>query len=154
MVRLLLKIATVRFTSAGWAAGWVVFLLLLSGSMPAWTADPFFRHPAYLVEGGSEFVAVGDFNGDGHADLAVIDLTPDTLVDPGDGKAGLPGIPLVGTIPSLKMHRDARARRRFVAGPGQRLNVTGGLEEIDLDALTSLGFMFWEEEQEGRFTLD
>ncbi len=90
--------------------------------------------------------------------LAVIDVTTDELVDPNDpsadaapggAKAGPPGIALLGTNPSLWMHRDSRARRLFVGMPGVRLDVSGGIEEIDLDALSSLGFMFDEENSIG-----
>ncbi len=90
--------------------------------------------------------------------LAVIDVTTDELVDPTapladtapDGvKVGPPGIRLHGTNPSLWMHRDSRARRLFVGMPGVRLDVSGGIEEIDLDALKSMGFMFAEENSIG-----
>ena len=90
--------------------------------------------------------------------LAVIDVTTDELVDPTapsadaasvGAKAGPPGIALRGTNPSLRMHRDSRARRLFVGMPGVRLDVSGGIEEIDLDALSSLGFMFDEENSIG-----
>ena len=83
--------------------------------------------------------------------LAVIDVTTDQLVDvdPDGTKAGPPGIVLRGTNPSLRMHRDSRARRLFVGMPGVRLDVSGGIEEVDLDALRSLGFMFDEENSIG-----
>lgn len=81
--------------------------------------------------------------------LAVIDVTSDELVDVGSKKGGLPGITLNGTVPRFKMHRDAVARRLFVSAPGLALDVSGGIEEIDLDQLTSLGFILPEPESIG-----
>ena len=77
--------------------------------------------------------------------LAVIDVTTDELVDVNPDEAGPPGIQLVGTFPRLKMHRDSRARRLYVNASGKRLSHTGGIEEIDLDALKSLGLLLPEE---------
>ncbi len=80
--------------------------------------------------------------------LAVVDVNTDTLVVT-NPLAGPPGIALEATIPSLKMHRDSRARRLFVRAAGVRLDVSGGIEEIDLDALTSLGIFLSEAESIG-----
>ena len=81
--------------------------------------------------------------------LAVVDVTTDQLVDVNSQKAGAPGIVLVGRVPSLKMHIDSRARRLFVLTPGVRLDVSDGIEEVDLDGLTSLGFVFPEKQSIG-----
>ena len=81
--------------------------------------------------------------------LAVVDVNTDTLVDVNAPLAGPPGIALEATIPSLKMHRDSRARRLFVRAAGVRLDVSGGIEEIDLDALKSLGIFLPEAESIG-----
>jgi hypothetical protein len=77
--------------------------------------------------------------------LAVIDLRTESLIDVDPRRPGIQGIELNGTIPSFRMHVEARARRLFVSTPGPRLNVSGGIEEIDLDALASLGFVLSEE---------
>lgn len=77
--------------------------------------------------------------------LAVLDLETETLVDVDPGTPGVQGIQLVGTIPSFRMHVDWRARRLFVSAPGPRLDTFGGIEEIDLDQLVSLGFILSEE---------
>lgn len=76
--------------------------------------------------------------------LAVVDLRTETLVDVDPSRPGVQGVELIGTLPSFRMHVDARARRLFVSAPGPRLNTSGGIEEIDLDSLKSLGFVLSE----------
>lgn len=78
--------------------------------------------------------------------LAVVDLDTEMLVDVDPDTPGLQGIRLNGTIPSFRMHVESRARRLFVSTPGPRLDTSGGIEEIDLDALRSLGFILSEED--------
>lgn len=78
--------------------------------------------------------------------LAVLDLRTETLIDVEPDTPGVQGIRLHGTIPDHRMHVDSRARRLFVSAPGPRLNTSGGIEEIDLDALSSLGFILTEAE--------
>jgi hypothetical protein len=78
--------------------------------------------------------------------LAVVDLPTETLVDVDPDQPGVQGILLSGTVPSFRMHVDTRARRLFVSTPGPRLDVGGGIEEVDLDALRSLGFILSEKD--------
>ncbi len=81
--------------------------------------------------------------------LAVVDVTNDQLIDVDPVTPGIQGIRLRGTNPGHKMHHDATARRLFVSVPGVRLDAAGGIEEIDLDRLTSLGFILAEEDSIG-----
>jgi hypothetical protein len=78
--------------------------------------------------------------------LAVVDVTTNELVDVDPSQPGVQGIELLGPIPGYKMQRDALMRRLFVSTPGVLLDGTGGIEEIDLDALTNLGFVLSEAE--------
>ncbi|HXH28929.1 MAG TPA: hypothetical protein VNL37_07785 [Candidatus Polarisedimenticolia bacterium] len=77
--------------------------------------------------------------------LAVVDLPTETLLDVDPDQPGVQGVLLTGTAPSFRMHVDTRARRLFVSAPGSRLDTSGGIEEIDLDALQSRGFILSEE---------
>jgi hypothetical protein len=77
--------------------------------------------------------------------LAVVDLETETLIDVDPLLPGVQGIELVGTRPSFRMHVDRHARRLFVSAPGNRLATTGGIEEIDLGSLQSLGFILSED---------
>jgi hypothetical protein len=81
--------------------------------------------------------------------LAVIDIPTSQLLDVDPNEPGTQGIELLGTFPRFKMHVDSVARRLFVSAPGVRLDVSGGIEEVDLDALESLGFILPEEETIG-----
>jgi hypothetical protein len=82
--------------------------------------------------------------------LAVVDVETNALVDVDTGRPGVQGIELAGPIPSYKMQRNAATRRLTVSTPGILLDGTGGIEEIDLDALANVGFLLSEEE----FALD
>ena len=77
--------------------------------------------------------------------LAVIDIRTNQLIDVDPAAHGTQGIVLTGTNPSFRMHVDAVNRRLFVSAPAQRLDTSGGIEEIDLDSLQSLGFVYSEE---------
>ncbi len=77
--------------------------------------------------------------------LGVVDLDTDQVIDVDPTVAGVQGITLVGKIPQNRMHVEPLARRLFVSAPGPRLDVSGGIEEIDLDNLVSLGFILPEE---------
>jgi len=71
--------------------------------------------------------------------LAVVDVTTNQLVDVDPIEPGVQGIELQGTVPSFKMQLEAR--RLFVSVPGIWFESDGGIEEIDLDNLQSLGFL-------------
>ena len=74
--------------------------------------------------------------------LAVVDLTTDQLVDVDPQQPGIQGIVLTGLMPSYRMHVDSDARRLYVSTPGNpMLHETGGIDEVDLDSLQSLGFI-------------
>jgi hypothetical protein len=77
--------------------------------------------------------------------LAVVDLETEALIDVDPLLPGVQGIELVGTRPSFLMHVDRHARRLFVSAPGDRLATTGGIEEIDLGSLQSLGLILSED---------
>ncbi len=76
--------------------------------------------------------------------LAVIDIRTNQLIDVDPSTQGMQGVVLNGPIPSFRMHVDPVNRRLFVSTPGPRLDVVGGIEEIDLDRLRSLGFIVSE----------
>jgi hypothetical protein len=71
--------------------------------------------------------------------LAVVDLATETLVDADPMMPGTQCIALLGTAPKGKMQVDATTRRLIVSATGS-LHDAGGIELIDLDAFTSLGF--------------
>jgi len=71
--------------------------------------------------------------------LAVVDVTTNQLLDVDPMEPGVQGIQLQGTVPSFKMQLEAR--RLFVSVPGIWFESDGGIEEIDLDNLQSLGFL-------------
>ena len=76
--------------------------------------------------------------------LAVVDVTTDTLVDVDPDVPGTQAITLAGRRPSYKMQIDAGARRLYVSEPGEFHDGSGGIDEIDLDELRSLGFIATE----------
>ena len=71
--------------------------------------------------------------------LAVVDVTTNQLVDVDPSAPGVQGIELQGTLPSFKMQLEGR--RLYVSVPGEWFDGTGGVEEIDLDNLQSLGYL-------------
>jgi hypothetical protein len=77
--------------------------------------------------------------------LGVIDITTNQLLDVDPVTSGVQGVVLDGTVPSFRMHVDPVGRRLFVSAPARRLDVSGGIEEVDLDTLESLGFLYSEE---------
>ena len=77
--------------------------------------------------------------------LAVVDLTSDTLVDVDPQQAGMQGIVLSELLPSFKMHIDDVGRRLYVTTPGSPAEWgTGGIDQVDLDTLQSVGFLTTE----------
>ena len=77
--------------------------------------------------------------------LAVVDTATDQLVDVDPQQPGIQGIVLTGLVPSFRMHVDSDARRLYVSTPGSPLLYeTGGIDEVDLDSLQSLGFITTE----------
>jgi len=77
--------------------------------------------------------------------LGVIDIKTNQLIDVDPAAQGMQGVVLMGSIPSFRMHVDLVNRRLLVSAPAQRLDTSGGIEEIDLDTLRSLGFIYSEE---------
>jgi hypothetical protein len=77
--------------------------------------------------------------------LAVVDVRTNELVDADPGAPGVQGVALHGTIPSFRMQIDHAARRLYVSTPALPFDVSGGIEEVDLDTLQSLGFVLPEE---------
>jgi hypothetical protein len=77
--------------------------------------------------------------------LAVIDIEAFELIDIDPGTPGLQGIVLTGLVPSFRMRIESDRRRLYVCTPGVHFDNTGGIDEIDLDALTSLGYVVSEE---------
>lgn len=71
--------------------------------------------------------------------LAVVDVDTNQLIDVDPGQTGIQGIPLTGLIPKHKMQIDGR--RLYVSEPGTFHDGTGGIDEIDLDQLTALGYL-------------
>jgi len=78
--------------------------------------------------------------------LAVVDVDTNTLIDVDPVAPGTQAIELVGLWPDHDMQVDAAARRLYVSTPGPRLDVSGGIEEIDLDSLDRVGFVLSEEQ--------
>jgi hypothetical protein len=72
--------------------------------------------------------------------LAVVDTATGRLIDADPARAGVQGIELVGLFPGSKMEVEAGRRRLYVSTPGVTLDGAGGIEEIALDVLVSLGF--------------
>ena len=77
--------------------------------------------------------------------LAVIDIRTNALIDVDPVSPGTQGIVLTGTVPSFKMQVETVRRRLYVSCPATRLDVSGGVEEVDLDSLSTLGFVVTEE---------
>jgi hypothetical protein len=73
--------------------------------------------------------------------LAVIDIAADEVVDVDPAAPGIQGIALAGSVPALKMQIEPDRRRLYVSAPGDFLDHSGGIEEIDLDGLRSTGFV-------------
>ena len=79
--------------------------------------------------------------------LGVVDLTTDDVATP---------IALTGALPQHDMVMDASARRLYVSTPTSTFMETGGIEMVDVDEQTSLGFSISEVEvgaQIGGFAL-
>jgi len=76
--------------------------------------------------------------------LAVLDIRTNQLVDTEPGRAGVQGITLTGLRPDFKMEIDESLRRLYVNEPGILHISEGGIEAIDLDTLTALGFVTTE----------
>ena len=74
--------------------------------------------------------------------LAVVDLPTLSLVDVEPGTPGVQGIELVGAPPRLKMQILEGAL--YVSATDSFLDGRGGIEKVDLESLTSLGFVLGE----------
>ncbi|MCP3978549.1 MAG: hypothetical protein GY716_04330 [bacterium] len=71
--------------------------------------------------------------------LAVVDVDTNQLIDADPERKGVQGIALTGSIPAHKMQIEGR--RLYVSEPGTFHDGTGGIDEIDLDSLTALGYL-------------
>lgn len=77
--------------------------------------------------------------------LAVVDLTTEQLVDVDPGLHGVQGIRLTGTSPKHRMQVIPKSGRLLVSATGG-FHDKGGLEEIDMANLRSLGLAIREED--------
>jgi len=77
--------------------------------------------------------------------LAVVDIRTNALIDVDPSTPGIQGVILTGTVPSFRMQVDPVARRLYVSTPARRLDTSGGIDEVDLDTLQSLGFVLSED---------
>ncbi len=76
--------------------------------------------------------------------LAVIDVRTNEIVDTDPERDGAQGIELTGLYPGYKMAIDPALRRLYVSEPGEHHDSKGGIDTIDLDSLTALGFLTTE----------
>src|SRR5437667_6160411 len=80
-----------------------LLILLLFASRPLLAACPdFLTQSSYIVGASPEFIATGDFNGDGNTDLAVSNSNSNNvsiLLGNGDGTFIAAGTYAVGTTP-------------------------------------------------------
>jgi hypothetical protein len=75
--------------------------------------------------------------------LAVVDIASEQLVDVDPIQEGVQAIALQGTFPKYKMNLLRDQRRLYLSASGAFFD-EGGLDEVDLDALTSLGLVIAE----------
>jgi len=75
--------------------------------------------------------------------LAVVDIASGQLVDVDPIQPGIQAIALQGTFPKYKMKLLRDPRRLYLSASGEYFD-EGGLEEVDLDALASLGLVIAE----------
>ncbi len=75
--------------------------------------------------------------------LAVVDIASEQLVDVDPTQTGIQAIPLQGTFPKYKMNLLRDTRRLYLSASGAFFD-EGGLEEVDVDALASLGLVIAE----------
>ncbi|MBM4265848.1 MAG: hypothetical protein FJ144_04430 [Deltaproteobacteria bacterium] len=100
-------------------------------------------------DGRRLFVQVRRLNGDAPggfehpAQIGVIDLATEELVDVDAQTAGVQGIALEGTLPKTRM-QVVRSPRRLVVGASGGFFDEGGIELIDLATLDSLGLVVRE----------
>lgn len=81
--------------------------------------------------------------------LAVVDVVAHALVDVDPITPGIQAITLTGPLPDHDMYVVPGERRLLLSAPGGLLDLRGGIEAIDLDALTSLGLILEEKETIG-----
>jgi len=105
---------------------------------------------AMLAHRGRLFVQVRRLSEEGPdffakpAQLAVVDLRDDTLVDADPLLAGVQGIALAGTPPKFKMQATTSPQRLFLSATGGFFDA-GGIEAVDLATLRSLGLVLRED---------
>ncbi|MBW2494238.1 MAG: hypothetical protein JRE43_05770, partial [Deltaproteobacteria bacterium] len=75
--------------------------------------------------------------------LAVVDIASEQLVDVDPVQSGIQAIALQGTFPKYKMNLLRDERRLYLSASGAFFD-QGGLEEVDVDALASLGLAIAE----------
>jgi hypothetical protein len=73
----------------------------------------------------------------------VVDIASEEFVDADPIQAGTQAIALLGTYPKYKMSVLRDTRRLYISASGAFFD-DGGLEEVDLDALASLGLVIAE----------
>jgi|GEM_PF-3332786 len=101
-------------------------------------------------DGNRLFVQVRVFRGKSEAEemdagvLAVVDLPSLSLVDVEPLTPGVQGVALQGAPPHLKMQVVQETRTLFVSTTDGILDNRGGIEMVDLDGLTSVGYALSE----------
>ncbi len=104
------------------------------------------------IDAGRLFVQIARFDAlaaasaqtaDPTAYLAVVDIASEEFVDADPNQVGSQAIALLGTYPKYKMSLLRDTRRLYVSASGAYFD-DGGLEEVDLDALASLGLVIAE----------
>jgi len=89
----------------------------------------------------------GEFTYEPPALLAVVDLATESLIDVDPARDGVQAIQLAGTAPKFKMQVQPETNQLLVGATGGGLD-DGGIEAIDLNALTSEGLIVEEARRE------
>jgi len=76
----------------------------------------------------------------GGALLAVVDLSTERLIDADPAAEGVQGIALQGAPPRLRMQVLEETRTLFVSTTDERLDDRGGIEMVDLEMLSAVGY--------------
>lgn len=81
--------------------------------------------------------------------IAVVDITTNQLVDVDPGTPDVQGIELTGLNPVGHMRVDEDAGLLYVAERGEYYSLDGGIETVNINALTADGFLITESELGG-----